>query len=769
MQPAIMKRPSESFTFTVKADGAIIFTAGEDRNFVSDKFELEPSVSALARKLISSRDERPDIQAVGQALHKALLPSAIQEPFKSALSGATNPVIQLQLEIEDENIAVLPWEYSFDGNQFLGLNPRTPIVRSLRTDQRPQTMPVEGPVRILFLFPSPNDYPDLKPDLMAEKVRGWFSDLQDGVRPNLEIDILPYATLIALMRRLRTSEFHILHYLGFSEYDHAARKPQLVFEEENGRARKVSDIELSELLFREDRGRLEGRARALRLVTLLDIEKPAGMSQGYTPAFATNLIKSGIPAAIATQFSLPQSLAWHFSTHFYQEIFKAKQPIDIAASAGRIAIHDWQETQKSQGKAQGVSGAWGSPILSMQTSDGQIYRPATAKPIGGENDRIVESIYREIEDFQVDIRDRLTDLFLKRLEYLIAAAGVGLSVYWLSSRVLDLLFYSGVIVALTCLWLLRRLITQQVPQTLNTLWHRRLLRPLENEVLANQYRKFLTDFNALLNHPYYAWGPRLIGMAVVIFTLLRLDFQPIPDPWRLPLQGLAWVLILPIGYVLGTLLWHMLATIINIGRLSHKFDFDIRPTRPDHCGGLKPLGDLYFANAWIVVLAGLFFAAWLVILSLPDIQVRLPPGIVASIIQVLTNLSRGYQDWFTLYQILLIVMGVVATLAFFLPMWNTHKIMVRQGTRFRRMAESIAAEIRELERYIEIYGVTSGKDNKDFRQRLDLLEDHYQSYSQPPRWPFDTQVGYRLFGSLSSMAVSLAVSEILPEISQITA
>jgi hypothetical protein len=456
-------------------------------------------------------------------------------------------------------------------------------------------------------------------------------------------------------------------------------------------------------------------------------------------------------------------VALDFATGFYQAIFEHQFPIELAATYGRLAIWDEIQTSGEQPENEkAASGEWGAPVLYMHAEEGQLYHPRIEKSERTEIGQVMENVYQNIETFEVMIRDRLTHLFLSRLEYITAISVIGLITYWVTSRSLDLLFHSGALVALGSIWLLRLLITRRVPYTLNALWRRRLLIPNQKGTLAEQYLQFISNFNDLLNHPYYAWGPRLLGLGVVAFTLPQLNFQPIPQVWRFPLQGLAWILILPTGYILGTLLWYMIATIFTVGQVSHRFDLDIRPTRPDNCGGLKPLGDLYFDNAWIVLLAGLFIAVWLVIFSITDAQLTIHRGSGPSFLLALTNISAGYLRWFSMYQVLLLVIGIVAVITFFAPMWNTHKIMQAKAEKFYRVADSIAAEISELERYVEVYGVTSGDESKDISRRLEFLESRYLSYSHPPRWPFDSQVWYRLFGSLFSIVLSIIISEILP-------
>ena len=277
----------------------------------------------------------------------------------------------------------------------------------------------------------------------------------------------------------------------------------------------------------------------------------------------------------------------------------------------------------------------------------------------------------------------------------------------------------------------------------------------------------------------------------------------------------------------------MIATFIATRRLSYRFDVDVRPTHPDKCGGLKPLGDLYFANAWIVLLAGLFVAVWVLILSLSHAHLEryiiddlsVPQALIddypALCSQYLTsdtspsaeelaafspatcdcladaigvaavaNAPRdrvlrcievtsdpqptlrvylavsglSYYRWLRLYSVLLVILALVAIFTFLFPMVNTHRIMRDKGPRFRRKADSMAGEIAELERYTEEYGAMSSEESTEISHRLEWLEDRYQRYNNPPMWPFDTRVRFRMAGSLAGMGVSFVTSEIVPTI-----
>src|SRR5262249_37215570 len=267
--------------------------------------------------------------------------------------------------------------------------------------------------------------------------------------------------------------------------------------------------------------------------------------------------------------------------------------------------------------------------------------------------------------------------------------------------------------------------------------------------LAEQYVDFLRSYNALLNDQRYTWITRAVGLAVALYSSVTFNFGSIPADVQLPLQLAAYALSLVFGYVLGTLLWKMIATVIATRWLRYRFDLDLPPTHPDGWGGLKPLGDLYFAHAWIVLLAGLFFAVWVLALSLSNglleqfvatnnpaqaalladypalcsqqpasggaspqvcgclsrvapVVARAPRYLVLECVVANTGAARTaplvglarylmrYYRWLPSYQVLLVIVTLVAIFTFVFPMYNTHRIMRNKGPGFRRKADSLA-------------------------------------------------------------------------------
>ena len=576
----------DNFDLRITQDGQVFATSAKGE---AEPYELEMDRNelALALELVEAEGASPAlVRELGQKLYRALFPPAIQVLYARCLDDAPEGRLRLRLRIESDWPAALPWEFLHDGESFWGLSEDRPIMHMSgeRLDRSP--LPVEGPLRVLVIIASPVNYPDLHRERQADDLKNTFSRLQ--AQGLLEVEFLPHATRANLIRKLRSGGFHILHYLGYSAFNAQTRQPVILFEEENGVARRCSADDLYRWL------RRESALDLLRLVLINDCEGSATPTQGFSLDFARRLVELDVPAAVAMRYRLPDAVAHKFAARLYEEVARG-QPVDAAAAEGRAEVYE--DSQASLGQPTpdaAVPGEWGAPVLFSRVEDGQLFQPQKARLT--EPSPSSELVYDAIEGFKVETRDPITRFFLDHLPFFLILGVVATFIYWFTTRIPDLLFFSGVAVAYGCLWLLRTLFREKVPATFRKLWDRRLLIPRGEADLAEDYRDYLYSYNALLNDQRYSWITRAVGLGVALVTVWNLNYQLIDPPWRYPLQAIAIVLALLAGYILGTLLWKMIATVLATRWLSFRFDLDVRPTRPDGCGGLKPLGDLYFAK-----------------------------------------------------------------------------------------------------------------------------------------------------------------------------
>jgi CHAT domain len=808
-------------------DSQILASSAAGGEHGPERLRLDRNTIELTLQLIEQGAATPEIvRSLGLQLYQALFPDEMLAFLARCRAEATDQRIRLRLRIADPQLSALPWELMHDGQQFLGLNLDTTIVRYPSAQYAREPLAIDGQLRILVAIASPANYLALDGAAYVAAFKQIFSQLQAAGAA--EVEFLTNATYAGIIRRLRTHEYHILHLVGYTVFDSDAQQAAILLEEENGLARRMPGSDLAAMFYREDLGRVTRGKRALRLVLVSDCQRQRST---YAMQLAGDLVESGVPAAIAMQHDLPAAIVEHFAAEFYGAIGRGL-PIDAAIAVGRVALEHLEEPLVGESSVAGAAqaaalssaGAWGSLVLFMRSDDGEIFRPRQAEQIS--LNRSIEQVFARIEAFKVVTSDPITRFFINHLRGFTIASIVALVIHGLSIRRFDALLISAVLVTLWCVQQLRAVVYDHVPDTLRTLWRRQVIQPRAGGDSTQAYLAFLEGYNALLNNRRYALGPQILCVGVAVVNLLFLNYGSIPGNMR-PVLIVVVGLLSPLGgYVVGTLLWKMIATVIATRELSYRFIFDVRPAHPDRCGGLKPLGDLYFAHARVLLVAGMFFAIWVLILSishamllgaiasvapeqleridayvgacsgeLPSADVRAdicaaiaqeasglglpegarPPqdavvrGMFMTLVEqpapprfVLAYLMHRYHRWLPAYQILLLIVGLIAAFTFVYPMYNTHRTMRGQGPRFQRMADSLAGEIAELERYIEQYGGSDDREGGRISSRLAWLGERYQQYNDPPQWPFDARIQARLAGTLGTMLISLLLSEALP-------
>jgi hypothetical protein len=305
-------------------------------------------------------------QEAGEWLFNSLVAGDVLTSFNRSLGsmeGRDGAGLRIRLMFDRSppelaEISALPWELMRQpgSGDHLALGSLTPVVRFLDVPRVVAAAPLLPSLRILIVASCPASAGAL--DLEREKKRlidSWRGD------PRVQVEELEPPTLDELQRRLTTSLFHVLHFMGHGDFDPATGKGRLLFEDERGRAQPVNGSVLGEIV--NDR-------RALRLL-VLNACTTAGMPRrGGQDAFsgvATAVLRAGIPAVVAMRRPIYDDAAVAFSAHFYTAL-AAGQPVDAATAAGRVAIH----------AASPESLEWATPVLFMSVPDGQIL--AAAEP-----------------------------------------------------------------------------------------------------------------------------------------------------------------------------------------------------------------------------------------------------------------------------------------------------------------------------------------------------------------------------------------------------
>ena len=316
----------------------------------------------------------------GSSLFNAAFGDEVRDCLHRSLDEADRQGagLRIRLRLADvPELAGLPWEYLYDPapfNRFLVLSTGTPLVRYLELPERIQPLAVRPPLRILVIISSPSDYPPLEVEKEWANLRAALDELIQ--QEMVELEQLAPATLAALQRQLRRSEYHILHFVGHGSFDEQTRDGVLTLEDENRRGFPVKGNYLGALLHDH---------RPLRLALLNACEGGRASRTDPFAGVAQSLVQQGIPAVIAMQFAITDKTAITFAREFYGAIADG-YPVDASLTEARKFIY-----------AQGPNVEWGTPVLYMRSPDGSIFDVPLATPEERQRRIQLANLYRQAD------------------------------------------------------------------------------------------------------------------------------------------------------------------------------------------------------------------------------------------------------------------------------------------------------------------------------------------------------------------------------------
>ena len=245
----------------------------------------------------------------------------------------------------------MPWEYCFDPQirQFIALERQTPIVRYIAEGfASPTTLAMPHPIRLLVVLAGPIDQPDL--DMERE---------EDGIRralKNVPVDltVLRHATREKLHDMLLNVEPHILHFSGHGIEARGAGALALE-NPETGNTDPLTARQMRSLLNR----------MGITLAVLNACETARHSSRDALMGVAQALIREEIPAVIAMQFLVPETMALMFTRRLYDFLFKG-DPLEKILTETRVGIDINSEEDRI---------SWGIPVLFMRAKDGYLWKP----------------------------------------------------------------------------------------------------------------------------------------------------------------------------------------------------------------------------------------------------------------------------------------------------------------------------------------------------------------------------------------------------------
>lgn len=306
---------------------------------------LQNSADAAAREM-------------GEALFAAMFSGAALHQLNATLDAfalAREQGVRLRMDFSGApELAALPWEFLCHPERgfFLALSPDLTIVRYVQTPEPVRSLHVEPPLRILAMACSPHDLEPLDVAHERESLQASLTRLIDARM--VEIDWAPANTLHAVTTLLDQRDYHIFHFMGHGAFLQDADQRNtgyLLFEDATGAAAPVSAERLGQAL-----------RRSVRLALINACEGAVGALNNPSSGVATSLLAQGVPAVVAMQFSISDTIAIPFAGEFYSAI-AIGLPVDAAMTSARRNV--WARFEGS--------GEWATPVLFLRTLDGNIF------------------------------------------------------------------------------------------------------------------------------------------------------------------------------------------------------------------------------------------------------------------------------------------------------------------------------------------------------------------------------------------------------------
>ena len=309
----------------------------------------------LTLKLIELEQTNKDLfKALGSELYQALFPNQINARLHATIASAQEKKksVRLRLIFESPQLASLPWEFLYDEgtNTFLGNNTDTVLSRYIdvplaKRDIKSAILPL----KVLLVISSPNNLSKLDATGEENLIREALKKQIDTNK--IELNVLTEATTSNIRQKLREKSYDVFHFIGHGEFKE--NRGHIFLVDEYGKSKSIDDENFANFFLGNNK---------LGLVILNCCKCGTISSNQAMKGTVSNLVRKGIPAAVAMQYTILDSTAKLFTSEFYKTIALGF-PVDKAIQSTRNAISQDVGLDKRD---------FGTPVLYMRAKDGMI-------------------------------------------------------------------------------------------------------------------------------------------------------------------------------------------------------------------------------------------------------------------------------------------------------------------------------------------------------------------------------------------------------------
>jgi hypothetical protein len=317
-----------------------------------DDLEMVVLASAAAgRRVLSPGEQR--LRDAGRQLFDALFSGPVHEAYRASVSAADQRGERLQvvLRLDVPELAAIPWEamYDTENDQYICLN--DPLIRHI-----PSTTagPVEvtSSLEVLALVSSPDGLTSLDVEAERKKLSDALAEpIADG---RIHLKWLMQASWDEVQDEMLSGTWHVLHFIGHGDYDRTSDQGVIALVGDDGGPHLVEADRLADLL--------NQATPTPRLVVLNSCKSGRSGASDLFSSTAATLVKRGIDAVAAMQFTVSDAGAIKFARGFYSALANGRGVGD-AIGAGRVGLR-------------GTPGSleWVTPVLYVRDDAATLFR-----------------------------------------------------------------------------------------------------------------------------------------------------------------------------------------------------------------------------------------------------------------------------------------------------------------------------------------------------------------------------------------------------------
>ncbi len=320
-----------------------------------DNFSLDLDRTKQTLRLIEHGvKDKNLLKGLGGELYQALFPNEINAQFRATMAGAktNNDSVRLRLIFTPPKLAALPWEFLYykETNTFLGNDIQTVLSRYIDIPLTPGELKTTSlPLKVLLVISNPTDLVQLD---VAGEVKLIREALAKQIEADqIELDVLTEATIRNINQTLDEKLYNVFHFIGHGNFENNEGSIALV--DTNGKSKSLNDESFANLFLGNS---------SVGLVVLNSCKGAEVSSNQAFAGTAPNLVRRGIPAVVAMQYSIGDDTAKLFADEFYRKL-AIGFPVDAAIQRTRNVISIQVGLDQPD---------FATPVLYMRAKDGII-------------------------------------------------------------------------------------------------------------------------------------------------------------------------------------------------------------------------------------------------------------------------------------------------------------------------------------------------------------------------------------------------------------